>query len=375
MIYPEIRMVLFFTRNIRLADWHRVGSTKREVAIYQKLRDYNVHTEFITYGQRDDARLASEIIDIPVHVNYLSVKPRRYERWLSYLHALPLRRADVYKTNQTNGADIALAAAKQWHKPLIARFGYMHSFNIGKQHGEESNVAQTARQLEADVFSQAQAVIGTTERLTNDVQERFPSADVYTVPNYVETDHFAPMDIPKQVDVTYVGRLHPEKNVEALLDALVDTPYTCRIIGDGQQAKMFRDKYSPFQDRISFLGQISNADLPRYLNESRIFIMPSLYEGHPKAVIEAMSSGCAVIGTDVVGTREVIDHAHNGWLCETSPESIRESIQHLMSDEAQRHQLGKNARQYVLDNYDLDHIAETEYQVIRQVVEQAQYKK
>ncbi|MGB7341352.1 MAG: glycosyltransferase family 4 protein [Phototrophicaceae bacterium] len=368
MTYPKIRMTLFFTRGIRLQDWYNIGSVKREIAIYQKLRDYNVHTSFVTYGDRQDARIASDIMDIPVYPNFFNVNEKRYIHWLPWLHAPLLWRSDVIKTNQTNGADIALRAAQKWGKPFIARFGYMHSFNVAQNEGHDSASAKHARYLEETVFTQAQAVIGTTERLCNEVLERFPQATVYKVPNYVDTEHFAPLNIPKAVDITYVGRLHPEKNVQALLEAIEHQNVTCRIIGGGQQLEAFQARFGTLDGRLDFVGQVAQSDLPRYLNETRIFVMPSLYEGHPKAVIEAMSCGTAVIGTDVNGTREVINHGLTGWLCATDSDNIGAAIATLMADEALRQSIGKNARDYVLNNYNLDTIVEQEYHVIRDVM-------
>lgn len=368
MTYPKVRMTLFFTDSVRLQDWHNIGSVKREIAIYEKLRDYNVHTSFVTYGDRRDASIASEIMDIPVYPNMFNLNMKRYKHWLPWLHAPLLLRSDIIKTNQTSGAEIALRAAQKWNKPLVARFGYMHSFNVEQQSGYESNPAKHARYIEETVFTQAQAVIGTTERLCNEVRDRFPQASVYQVPNYVDTEHFAPLPIPKAVDVTYVGRLHPEKNVQALLEAIEHQDVTCRIIGGGEQFEQFQERFGTLNGRLEFVGQVAQADLPRYLNETRIFVMPSFYEGHPKAVIEAMSSGVAVIGTDVNGTREVIEHGVTGWLCGTDSDSMRSAIATVIADDGLREIMSENARDYVLTHYNLDYIAEQEYRVIQDVI-------
>lgn len=95
-----------------------------------------------------------------------------------------------------------------------------------------------------------------------------------------------------------------------------------------------------------------------------MFILPSHYEGHPKTLIEAMACGKATIGGRSPGIREIIQHEKNGWLCETDPDSIRAAIQHLVQHPELRDVLGKNARQFAVENYALDPLAEREYRLL-----------
>ncbi|PWS21349.1 glycosyltransferase, partial [Enterococcus faecium] len=64
--------------------------------------------------------------------------------------------------------------------------------------------------------------------------------------------------------------------------------------------------------QVSFLGQV--ADMPELLASQRIFVLSTHYEGMPLALVEAMAAGCACIGSDVVGVREVISHGRTGLL-------------------------------------------------------------
>ena len=104
------------------------------------------------------------------------------------------------------------------------------------------------------------------------------------------------------------------------------------------------------------------------MNRSRIFILPSHYEGQPKTLIEAMSCGMPVIGADSPGIREIIDHGINGLLCGTDSESIRTSIQELLDKPDLCETLGNNARQYVLEHFSLDRVFEIEYQLYQEVL-------
>jgi glycosyltransferase involved in cell wall biosynthesis len=111
---------------------------------------------------------------------------------------------------------------------------------------------------------------------------------------------------------------------------------------------------------------VPNSELPGYLNRAGLFILPSFYEGHPKALIEAMACGLPVIGADSPGIRELIRHGETGYLCGTEPESIREAIQDLLDSPTLSAQMGHHARQFVIENYSLDRIAELELALLKE---------
>ncbi len=110
-----------------------------------------------------------------------------------------------------------------------------------------------------------------------------------------------------------------------------------------------------------------NAQLPGYVNRAGIFVLLSLYEGHPKALLEAMGCGVAVIGADSPGIREVIRHRETGYLCGTDPLSIRAAIEELLGRPELVSELGRNARQYVKEHYSLDRIFSLESVMLHEV--------
>ena len=140
-----MHLVLFFTRGVSLQTWASVGSLEREIALYLRLGEKGVHVTFITYGGSGDLQYASQHDGIEILCNRWNLPPRWYERLLPFLHARILRSADVIKTNQTNGADVALRAARIWRKPLIARCGYMWS-EFAQRRGA-TNEVELARKM------------------------------------------------------------------------------------------------------------------------------------------------------------------------------------------------------------------------------------
>jgi glycosyltransferase involved in cell wall biosynthesis len=366
----EMHLVLFFTRRVSLEAWNKTGIFEREVALYRRLQEHHVKVTFVTYGDRRDLEYAARIPGIRILCNRWGLPPRTYERWLPWLHAPWLRLANIIKTNQTNGAEVALKASRRWRKPLIARCGYMWSDFVANQQGTDSLATAEARGVEARVFSAAERVVVTTPTMVADIARRVPKAAGHTVliPNYVDTRLFAPTDDEgKDCDLIFVGRLSPQKNVAALLDAIQPLDVRINLVGDGELRHALQDRFAVLDDRVRWLGNVPNAELPVYLNRGRVFVLPSHYEGHPKTLIEAMACGLPVIGADSPGIRELIHHGETGYLCGTDPVSIRAAIQALLADFSLCLCLGSGARRYAVENFALDRILELELALLHEV--------
>ena len=111
---------------------------------------------------------------------------------------------------------------------------------------------------------------------------------------------------------------------------------------------------------VKFLGRIPNNRLPYMYNRCSVYVLCSKFEGNPKALLEAMSCGCAVIGTKVPGIRDVIRHEHTGLLVAESQKGLQEAINRLLDDDRLRNRLGERARQYILENNSLNDAIEKE---------------
>jgi glycosyltransferase involved in cell wall biosynthesis len=85
-------------------------------------------------------------------------------------------------------------------------------------------------------------------------------------------------------------------------------------------------------------------DVPDVLAAADIFVLPSLWEGLPIGLLEAMSMGKAIVATDVDGTREVISHGETGLLVSPGQDAgLREALERVIDDAALRRKLQANA--------------------------------
>jgi glycosyltransferase involved in cell wall biosynthesis len=372
-----MHLTLFFTHDTSLRAWERSGMLEREVALYRKYVEKGVRVSFITYGRRDKKRYSEKLQGIDIHCNEFRLPLGLYTRMIPLLHGTALRQSNVIKSNQTPGALTALAAARRFNKPMLARCGYMHSEFVANQHGAESSQARQALDDERKLFSEADAIEVTTPMMRDSIVERIPgsAAKITVTPNYVDIENFSPRVVEKEFDLLFIGRLNPQKNLEALLEALRGLNLKTVIIGSGPLENELKEKARSLKLDIGWKGNLPNTELPEYLNRSKIFILPSHYEGHPKTLIEAMAAGAAVIGAKTPGIREVIAHGENGWLCETSAESIRAAITTLTDSEKLRLDLGKNARAFAIDNYSLDRIVVMEEQILTGLIKKSRSNK
>jgi glycosyltransferase involved in cell wall biosynthesis len=140
------------------------------------------------------------------------------------------------------------------------------------------------------------------------------------------------------------------------------------VAGSGSLGEPLRGKAEANRLPVRFLGNVPHRQLPEILNSAALFVLPSYYEGHPKALLEAMACGLPVIGSDVPGIRELIRHGETGYLCGTSPEEIRAAIQDVLNAPDLRARMGRNARESVVDQFSLERVLEMELALYGELV-------
>lgn len=366
----KLGLVLFFTRGVSLRTWAMIGLLEREVALYLRLLQRGFRVDFVTYGGSSDREYAEKLPGIRILCNDQDLPWEEYEGRLLELHRDALQNAHIIKTNQSYGAELALEAATAFQKGFVARCGYMWSQNAAREHGDDSDQAREARRVEHKAFSAADRVIVTTPAMREDVIRRIPEAAsrIAVVPNYVDTDLFRPMDIPRERNtLVFVGRIAPEKNLEALLTAIQSLDVRLILIGEGKLRSALHDKFGSLDGRVTWEGNVPNSRLPEYINRAGLFVLPSRYEGHPKSLLEAMACGVPVIGADSPGIREIIRHGKTGYLCGADAAGIQAAVSEVISRPDLAADMGANARRFIEEAYSLDKIADLEAALLREV--------
>ncbi|MBI4544335.1 MAG: glycosyltransferase family 4 protein [Gemmatimonadetes bacterium] len=369
------RLALFFTRGVSLGAWAEVGMLERELSIYRRLAEHGVRVRFITYGGEADRSFSDRLGPIGLIPLQPGASGRRHLRQLVTQHWRDLAATDVFKTNQLEGADLALWCKRLFGKKLIVRCGYPYSADVQEQTGDRA-VIERALRAERRAFRAAERVVVTSEWARQYSMERhgLPGEKIHVIPNYVVTDVFRPLPGAEKVhDLVCIARASPQKNVEGLLSALEILKARGRevrllLIGGAGHGGAARERVRAAGLDVKLEGNVASFALPRLLHSARTFVLPSHYEGHPKALLEAMSCGLPCIGAAVRGIREVIMHGETGYLCGTTAEEIADAIARLLDDPELQRRLGSAARKYVLERFALDRVVELEMAVLDEVM-------
>mgnify|MGYP001178644113 CR=1 FL=1 len=107
--------------------------------------------------------------------------------------------------------------------------------------------------------------------------------------------------------------------------------------------------------------------MKKIYNKYKVMVICSNYEGNPKVLLEAMSCGCAVIGTNVIGIKEIINNRINGLLVEKNPLILKNTIIKLLKNNDLRKILAKNGENYIKSNNSLSSILDKEVSHIKMI--------
>jgi glycosyltransferase involved in cell wall biosynthesis len=363
-------LLVTLTEGMSLAAWERLGILEREIAIYRRLRPHLAGIGLLSWGGSEDLALAGRLAGLDILCNRTGLEPDRYRAALIDVHGLVPGRVAVVKTNQMRGADVAIDLKRRLGCPLIARCGFLWSYYAGRNHGERSPQARRARAVEARAFAAADVAVVTSAWTRECVARRYDIAParIRVVPNYVLAEIFRPGGRPDPDRVCYVGRDAPEKNLDALIEAMAGLPATLAIVGRAAESPRVREAAARAPARFDLVGTLPHRDLPRELRRARVFVQPSRWEGHPKALLEAMSCGIAVVGADVVGINDVIASGETGLLAPPTAEGLRSAIHRVLGDDALADRLGTAASRFIADRFALDRVLPLEVDVLEHVM-------
>ena len=195
-------------------------------------------------------------------------------------------------------------------------------------------------------------------------------ADRITVlPNGVDTDEWRPdpaartslrneLSLHDEFLWFAAGRLEPVKDYPTLLSALAQLPPTARLViaGIGPCESQLRQQSTALNldSRVHFLGFEPN--VRRWMQAADGFVLSSLWEGLPMALLEAAACGLPAVATDVPGTREAVLEGRTGWLAPPrDPTALAECMRMTMQTTAEeRTTIGNQARQHMLDHFSLE---------------------
>jgi len=374
----KMKILLLMTTGMSLKKWEKLGQLSRELRIYSSLGKRIGEVVFYSYGYRENKiikdRNSLGVISKKSRFWNGMVFPRFILKRINYLwNAINLVRyrklfksIDIIKTNQFTGAVWGTILKKIFRKKLIVRMGYYHT-HIKKMPWRRVLI-------EKKCFSSADKILVTNKEAQKYICDKYDILPhkVRYHPNSIDTDLFSPMETNnKKYDLIFVGRLSRVKNLKELLKGITKSgihPFRSIFIGSGPDKQYLIRLINRYKLKIEIIDKIENKILPKYYNMAKCFILPSLYEGNPKTLLESMSCGLPVIASNVPGNKEIVSHGINGYLCEPNSSSIAEALRVISGNEKLAQKLSMNARKYILKNNSLEVMIDKEIEIYKTLI-------
>lgn len=252
---------------------------------------------------------------------------------------------------------VGLALKRKYHIPYIVRFG---GGDIPGAQKRFSGVYKILSPIIRSIWKNAAFLVANSEGLRERAcafERRYP---IRIITNGVDSDFFTAKKREEkkegEIRLLFVSRLIEGKGLQFIIPHLEEINkrlggrLTLTIVGNGPyRCELERiAKESGAERFISFEGRKEKAELWEYYNQADVFILPSLSEGMPNVVLEAMAMGLPVIMTPCEGSAELI--RENGLIVPI--EHFVDAIVQLCGDEAECAKMGQAGERIAREDFD-----------------------
>ena len=218
------------------------------------------------------------------------------------------------------------------------------------------------------IMKNADSVLALTNEMKR-VMQGIHDCEIIVVPNGIELKEYM-IELPRQERrshkkrVLFVGRLHPVKGVQYLLQAMKtvhekipDAKLT--LVGDGEDREYLENLADclGIRDCVNFVVKVPHEKVSDYMSHADVFVLPSLSESFGIVNLEAMARGLPIVATRVGGLPDVIEDGVNGYLVKAKePSEIAEALLKLLLDEQLWETISKTNKQKI-NEYSWERVA------------------
>jgi len=225
-------------------------------------------------------------------------------------------------------------------------------------------------------FKSADRIICYTENEKSMLKKLGIDSDkVLVIHNGTDTNVFVPSEKEKNNNqILWIGRFTPGKGVEYLIDAfdilIKEYPnLELLMIGKGYLKESIEQKIRDLDlgKNVIIKEFVPNSELPGIYQSSDVFVLPSLNEGVPRTILEAMSCGMPIVCTELPQLVDVVEGC--GLLVPLrDSQALAESISKIMSDKELAQKLGANGRVKVAENYSWEDTVKKTVQLYEELI-------
>jgi glycosyltransferase involved in cell wall biosynthesis len=303
-----------------------------------------------------------EKLGVKAHVIHTE-KPFDITKWKKVRDFLRTEKVDLVHAHGTRASSNMLWAARELRVPLVYT---IHGWSF---HNDQSPLVRRLRILgERWITARSKVNISVSASNRQSGLDNIPGLQAVVINNGIDQQKFSPyriftnvreeLNIPADaLLVLFIARFTAHKQpltlIRAFRQALASLPQLhLLMVGDGDQKAEGLQLVQELGMEGSVNFQAFRQDVPDVLAAADIFVLPSLWEGLPIGLLEAMAMGKAVIATEVDGTKEVVQPGENGLLVEPGNiEALAEALIKLGSDPELRKGLKQKAQDTVRQQF------------------------
>lgn len=290
------------------------------------------------------------------------------------------RGCDIIHANWIPAGMIAVLLKRIHKKPCILTLHGTDICDIGENKAagrDDIPFAGLLKKLSVYVLKDADMIIAVSKEQKNIASKLgVPENKIRIIPNGVDSKNFS-QEVKETNDfrILYVGRLVQEKGLgylleamKSIIDELPDASLT--IVGEGIK-KADLEKHVQelgIREKVRFLGAKPHEEIPHYLEDADVFVLPSLSEGLALVILEAMACGKPIVATNVGGIPDLVVDEETGLLVPPKDsKALAEAIKRILRDDDLRLKISKNSRKRIEERFDWDIICDETTSVYNKV--------
>ena len=381
-----MNIVYFLTYGYSLETWNESSALEREVK-YFNLLSKNLGYKFfiITYGDESDLQysdlfLCSEIIPLYKYKKHFNNKLLNFFNSLTFPRKIKnIIKEDVHitKQNQLLGSWVSFIFKKITGSKFFIRTGYdMYFFSKAEN---KSYVKQKLYMMLTFFGLNSADLYSVTSRADYDFLLKsfnFKRKKLKILRNWVEDSQSIKI-LNRNEKLISIGRLEYQKNYQYLVKELSGQDIPLIIYGSGSKKEELLKLSKNLNVNLEIIDSISNSELINSLQNIKYFILPSHYEGNPKALLEAMSAGCIVFASNINNHNEIINHRVNGFLFDLHKGSLNDVLSQVINNsnfnKEELESISKNAVKTINDEYSISKILNEEKNMLNNLVNDGKY--
>lgn len=357
--------------------WRRRAAVRRPRALWvsTSLSTRGGIATFVRNMRQTDLWSQWDVRHIATHCN-----GSRTRRVAKFVGALPqflvelMRRPSVIHIHTASRGSFARKSFLAW-AAIIFRIPLVMHVHGARFHEFAAEAPKPIRAFIRSTLEHSDAVLALGNSWARELLEIAPASKVLVVPNAISTKPPVSQIPADSVRVTFLGAIGERKGAFVLLDAWAHLltkcptdPVRLTMAGDGEikRARQLVDSLSLFET-VTVHDWLSPTQVEALLDNTHILVLPSMNEGQPMAILEAMARGICVVASDVGGIPELL-HGGSGVLvpCNDSL-ALADALRDVIEDSVKRAEVGRRARERVEKEYSLDRMSDRIDAIYRRV--------